>query len=124
VRLEVAEGVRSIVETVTFQGNTAIDSQTLRKAITTVAGDPYFDPQVSADADSLALLYLNRGYQEITVRSEPKAIGDGSKVDLQFSIHEGPQILIDHVLIVGNQRTRRDTILREVQLKSGQPLSQ
>ena len=28
------------------------------------------------------------------------------------------------MLIVGNQRTRRETILREVQLKSGQPLSQ
>ena len=54
----------------------------------------------------------------------PKAIGDGSKVELGFAIHEGPQILIDHVLIVGNQRTSRDTILREVQLKSGQPLSQ
>ncbi len=39
-------------------------------------------------------------------------------------IREGPQILIDHVLIVGNQRTSRDTIMREVQLKSGQPLSQ
>ena len=41
-----------------------------------------------------------------------------------FAIHEGPQILIDHVLIAGNQRTSRDTIFREVQLKSGQPLSQ
>jgi outer membrane protein insertion porin family len=124
VRLIVAEGVRSVIETVTFQGNTAIDSETLRKTITTMPGEPYFEPQISADADSLSLLYLNRGYQEITVRPEPKAIGDGSKVGLQFSIHEGPQILIDHVLIVGSQRTRRETILREVQLKSGQPLSQ
>ena len=54
----------------------------------------------------------------------PKAIGDGSQVELRFAIQEGPQILIDHVLVVGNERTRRETILREVQLKSGQPLSQ
>ena len=60
----------------------------------------------------------------MTVEPQPKAIGDGSKVELGFAIHEGPQILIDHVLIVGNQRTSRETILREVQLKSGQPLSQ
>ena len=87
-------------------------------------GQPYFEPQISGDADTIALLYLNRGYPEVTVEPAPKAIGDGSKVELGFAIHEGPQILIDHVLIVGNQRTSRDTILREVQLKSGQPLSQ
>ena len=95
-----------------------------RRAITTAPGQPYFEPQISSDADNIALLYLNRGYPEVTVEPAPKAIGDGSKVELGFAIHEGPQILIDHVLIVGNERTSRDTILREVQLKSGQPLSQ
>ncbi len=51
-------------------------------------------------------MYLNRGYPEVTVQPVPKGIGDGSKVELSFTIHEGPQILIDHVLIVGNQRTQ------------------
>jgi len=124
VQLHVAEGVRSIIRSVSFQGNTAIDTDTLRKAVATVPGQAYFQPQMSADADKLGQLYLNRGYQEIAVRPELKAIGDGSQVDLQFTIHEGPQILIDHVLIVGNDRTQRETIFREVQLKSGQPLSQ
>jgi outer membrane protein assembly complex protein YaeT len=109
---------------VNFQGNTAIDAETLRRAITTAAGQPYFEPQIASDADTIALLYLNRGYPEVTVEPAPKALGDGSKVELGFAIHEGPQILIDHVLIVGNERTSRDTIFREVQLKSGQPVSQ
>jgi outer membrane protein assembly complex protein YaeT len=124
VSLRVGEGVRSAIESVSFTGNTAVDAETLRRAIATAPGQPYFEPQITADADSIAVLYLNRGYPEITVRPDPKALGDGSKVELQFAIHEGPQILIDHVLIVGNDRTRRETILREVQLKSGQPLSQ
>jgi outer membrane protein insertion porin family len=124
VRLTVNEGVRSIIQSVSFQGNTAVDTDTLRKAVATVPGQAYFEPQIAADADNLGQLYLNRGYQEISVRPVPKAIGDGSQVDLQFTIQEGPQVLIDHVLIVGNDRTRRETIFREVQLKSGQPLSQ
>jgi outer membrane protein insertion porin family len=124
VRLDVAEGVRSVIDTVSFQGNTALDNDTLRRSVTTRAGQPYFEPQIAADADNLALLYLNRGYPEIAVLPQPKAIGDGSRVELRFAIHEGPQILIDHVLIIGNDRTRRETIFREVQLKSGQPLSQ
>ena len=124
VRLLIAEGVRSVIDSVNFQGNAAVDAAALRRAITSTPGQPYFEPQISGDADSIALLYLNRGYPEVTVEPAPKAIGDGSKVELVFAVHEGPQILIDHVLIVGNQRTSRDTIMREVQLKSGQPLSQ
>ena len=124
VSLNVAEGIRSVIGSVSFGGNTAIDTDTLRKAITTAIGQPYFEPQITADADKLALLYLNLGYQEISVLPAPNAIGDGSSVDLVFTIHEGPQILVDHVLLVGNDRTGRETILREVQLQSGQPLSQ
>ena len=124
VTLIIDEGVRSVIDAVTFQGNTAIDADTLRGAIKSAPGQPYVEPLISGDADSIALLYLNSGYPEVTVEPAPKAIGDGSKVELGFAIHEGPKILIDHVLIVGNQRTSRETILREVQLKSGQPLSQ
>jgi outer membrane protein assembly complex protein YaeT len=124
VRLDVLEGVRSVIESITFQGNAAVDTDTLRKAIATAPGQAYFEPQIAADADNLAILYLNRGYPEVTVQPQPRAVRNGSGVDLQFTIHEGPQILIDHVLIVGNDRTQRDTIVREVQLKSGQPLSQ
>ncbi len=124
VRLVIAEGVRSVVDSVNFQGNAAIDAETLRREITSAPGQPYFEPQISSDADKIALLYLNRGYPEVTVEPAPKAISDGAKVELGFAIHEGPQILIDHVLVVGNERTSRETILREVLLRSGQPLSQ
>ena len=124
VRLAIAEGVRSMIESVSFEGNTAISAETLRTTVKSSPGQPYFEPQISADSDSIALEYLNRGYPEVTVQPAPKGIDDGSKVEVNFTIHEGPQILIDHVLIVGNQRTSRETILREVQLKSGQPLSQ
>jgi outer membrane protein insertion porin family len=124
VRLAIAEGARSLIRSVTFEGNTDTDPETLRQSIKTAPGQPYFEPQIAADADKLALLYLNRGYQAITVQPDPRLAPDGASVDLRFVIHEGPQILIDHVLIVGNVRTRTETIAREVQLKSGQPLSQ
>jgi outer membrane protein insertion porin family len=124
VRLVITEGVRSVIDSVNFHGNGAIDVDTLRRAVTSAPGQPYFEPQISSDADNVALLYLNSGYPEVTVQPAPKAMGDGSKIELGFAIHEGPQVLIDHVLIVGNDRTSRDTILREVQLKSGQPVSQ
>jgi outer membrane protein assembly complex protein YaeT len=124
VRLVIAEGLKSMIDSVQFKGNTAVDNGTLRQIVDSMPGHAYFEPQLTADADTIALMYLNRGYQEVSVQPVPRATGDGSQVELTFAIQEGPQILVDHVLVVGNQRTRRETILREVQLKSGQPLSQ
>jgi outer membrane protein assembly factor BamA len=43
-------------------------------------------------------------------------------VDVRFDITEGPQAIVDHILVVGNVKTDSRVIEREVQLKTGQPL--
>ena len=40
------------------------------------------------------------------------------------TVREGPRIVVDHVLIVGNVRTSAATIERELRIKSGDPLSE
>jgi len=124
VTLVITEGVRSMVQSVAFDGNAEVSADVLRPIVTTRPGEPYVEPQISSDADNLAQFYLNRGYPEVSVLPNPRPTADRSNVDLHFVIHEGPQVFIDHVLIVGNTRTKTETIAREVQLKSGQPLSQ
>ena len=39
-----------------------------------------------------------------------------------FTVQEGPQSIVDHILIVGNVHTKPDVILRELQFKPGQPI--
>jgi outer membrane protein insertion porin family len=39
-----------------------------------------------------------------------------------FTVREGQRVSVDHVLIVGNQRTRTATIERELQFRAGEPL--
>ena len=53
---------------------------------------------------------------------KPEISRDGTRADLLFTVREGPQILIDHVIIVGNVRTSTGTIERELQLHAGDPL--
>ena len=48
---------------------------------------------------------------------------DGTRFTLRFVVSEGPQSLIDHVLIVGNVRTKTETIERAAGLEPGMPLS-
>ncbi len=39
-----------------------------------------------------------------------------------FTVSEGPRLFIDRILIVGNTRTKTETVERELQFKSGDPL--
>ena len=124
VRLVITEGVRSVIQSVAFDGNSAIGADVLRQSVTSTRGSRTWSRRFRQTRTPLAQLYLNRGYQEVSVQPNPRPTADRSGVDLHFVIHEGPQVFVDHVLIVGNTRTKTETIAREVQLKSGQPLSQ
>ena len=44
------------------------------------------------------------------------------RADIRFAIAEGQQVIVDHVIIMGNERTNTQTIERELLLKPGQPL--
>ncbi|HEX4347091.1 MAG TPA: BamA/TamA family outer membrane protein, partial [Vicinamibacterales bacterium] len=49
---------------------------------------------------------------------------DRSRANIVFTVQEGPRLIVDHILIVGNVRTKTETIQREVQFKPGDPLGQ
>ncbi|MBI3400285.1 MAG: BamA/TamA family outer membrane protein [Acidobacteria bacterium] len=119
VSLAITEGVRTVVDRVTFTGNTALDDAALRGRVGLQAGEPYQPPQRDADREAIQLAYLNLGYENATVEAVTTFSDDGTRVSVAFAIREGPQISIDHVLIVGNARTSTATIERELQVKPG-----
>ena len=86
------------------------------------SGRPYFEPTVVQDRDAILLEYRNRGFATATVDVSIQPSEDKSTVDLTFRIAEGPQTLVDHILIVGNVRTDPKVIQREIVLEPGRPL--
>jgi outer membrane protein assembly factor BamA len=88
----------------------------------TAPGAPYSQVQLAADRDSIDLDYRNRGYDSVVVEPTATPSESGSEADILVSISEGPQLLVDRIIIVGNTRTRTETIERELLLKSGGPL--
>jgi outer membrane protein assembly complex protein YaeT len=123
VRITLVEGVRTVVGTINFTGNIALSADILQSALTLRPGEPYYAPRLSTDLDAVVLHYLNRGYQSATADAKVDFSEDRTRADLTFAIVEGPQVFVDHILIVGNTRTRAETIQRELAVRSGQPLS-
>lgn len=118
----VQEGSRSLFGDVIITGNNAIATTELRPLVKINSGDAYFEPRVIEARDALTFEYLNRGFASATVMASPTASDDHTRVQLVFTVQEGPQTIVDHVMIVGNVRTDADVILRELQIKPGQPL--
>ena len=57
-----------------------------------------------------------------TVTFTPAFSEDRTRVDLTIAIEEGPQTIVDHVIVVGNRNTAEDVIRREIVLQPGAPL--
>jgi outer membrane protein insertion porin family len=123
VRIVVTEGARTIVGSVGIEGNRAIPDAQLRSRLRLQPGAPYFESLLAADRDVVAQAYQNLGYQNATVDAVANFSDDRTRVDPVFTVHEGPQIFVDHILIVGNVRTNAATIEQALNLKTGDPLS-
>ena len=125
--VEVFEGVPTALGTLRFEGNSAFDESALAEVmgfVGLVPGAAYFAPMVATGRAALQALYLNEGYESASVEVQPGFDERGTVADLAFVIVEGPQILVDHVLIVGNQQIDSSTIRQELAVRPGQPLGQ
>ena len=122
VRVAVREGVRTLVGSARIEGNASVASASLTPGLALRPGRPYDAAGLAVDRDSLELHYANLGYPSATVTTAPGISADGTRADVVYTVREGPRIFVDHVIIVGNVRTSRDTILHELQLKPGDPL--
>ncbi|HUR34617.1 MAG TPA: POTRA domain-containing protein, partial [Vicinamibacterales bacterium] len=122
IRIQVAENTRTIVNSVRIEGNESVAEMELASGLGLAAGQPFSVAQLALDRDAIELKYANLGYQNVTVDTRPGFSADGTRADVVFSVREGTRVFVDHVLIVGNARTRTTTIERALRFKKGDPL--
>ncbi len=123
VRFEVQEGQPTEVTGATVEGVTALEPSLLASQLALSAGRPFYRPQLAADRDTLLRTYRGLGYQNVSVISQLAFADDQRRVAITWTVTEGPQIVVDRVLIKGNVRTGIDLIRRELTVRSGSPLS-
>jgi outer membrane protein insertion porin family len=118
----ITEGPLIRIGTIAFEGNQAVPEQELRGVIQSSTGQPFFAQRSAADRDAVLLRYLNLGFPSANVTVDHRLAEDGTHVNLHFRIAEGARVLVDHILIVGNERTDAQVIRRELLLRPGEPL--
>ena len=121
-RIVIDEGEPTTIGSIAFDGNEDPTDADLRAAIQSRRDDACYDAHIAADRDAISLLYLNNGYEAVSVDVDVKPSADRKTADLVFTIREGPQIIVDHILVVGNRQIEASTIRREMALQEGEPL--
>jgi outer membrane protein assembly complex protein YaeT len=122
ITLNVDEGPRTTVRTVAFSGNTVISEAQLRGIVPVVAGSPYVATDVLEGRDVIALSYQNRGYMDVAVREEVALAEKDTVADVTYTVTEGSQAIIEHIIVTGNDKTKTETIVNELEFKEGEPL--
>jgi outer membrane protein insertion porin family len=122
VRFNVAEGPRTSISSIAFAGNEVLPDAELQALLPTAPGRPYSEADIVVARDRIDLEYRNRGYENVVVDPVVMLADGGTRADVRFDIAEGSQVLVDDVIIIGNQRTSTETIERELLLRPGQPL--
>ena len=123
IRILVNEGPRAVVEEISIDGNVNVPADILLTSIRSSKGEGFYQRQAEDDRDAILLSYANRGYPQASVMLDPQMSADKTRVNLRFTILEGPRILVDHILIVGNTRVSTETIERQLTIKAGMPLA-
>ena len=122
IRIQVTENLQTLVNSVRVDGNTAVDTTELLAGLALSPGQPFSAARLAADRDTIELKYANLGYQSVTIDSRPGLSADARRADVVFTVREGPRVFVDHLLIVGNTRTKTETIEGALQFKAGDPL--
>ena len=116
------EGPEYHVGSISLDGNEKLDRAQLLQTMSLKQGEVFSPYLLASDRAQIQAAYESRGYRYAAVEStiEHKA---GSLVDVRYAIVEGPQITTRHLLVAGNELTKRKLIDQQILVEPGAPLS-
>ena len=121
VTIPIVEGERRLVSTLAFEGIEAFDPRDLELPL---AADGPYHPRLVEDAlNRIRARYDREGYDAAQVSATLDWDEAGRRVDVLVRALEGPQTLVDRVIVRGNDRTDEEVIRKSISLRSGEPAS-
>jgi outer membrane protein insertion porin family len=149
--ITIVEGRRTMVGTVSFEGNTAFSSDELLKKVSLRPGLPFSELLLDEDRYRILSLYSNKGYlyakvevekklkypaenaspaervknEEKSAQPLPEKVAEKKPVngtaDIRFTITEDRPVTIGKIILRGNESSKDQTLLRELLIKPGGP---
>jgi len=129
LHISIVEGPRTIIRRVSFSDTSAVSAADLRKVMYLLEGKPAPADLNGFGADIYAMRDLLRDATYLEAKVIPEMTvsadtgGTGFWADILYHIDAGPPFTIRRVDLVGNEHTRDNLLLRELEVRPGDPLS-
>jgi outer membrane protein insertion porin family len=124
ITFTVTEGIPTRIAGVEIAGNKAISTATLEAKLPSLVGKNFSRARARNGVKELSQFYSQEGYYDAKVNfslvelTEDKKNATEEQVKVVYNIeNEGKKVFINRILINGNDMTKRDAILRAVNLR-------
>ena len=141
LRVPITEGERYRVDSISFEGNALVASESLRSLFRLKAGQWYSQKEIREGLNRAREIYGAAGYMEFTGFPDlrPRAPGqpgdrpdaltpanpdsgtadEAPVLDVVIRVTEGPQYFVNRIHFTGNTTTRDNVVRREMRLVEG-----
>ena len=119
VTLNIIEGDKWTIGDVTLTGNKIYSDNDIFSLVKTNKGDPYDAEDLFNERMDIASLYYDNGYIRSSVDFIEKRDYENHVIDYEIRISEGPQSIIEEVVITGLVNTKSYVLERELTIHAG-----
>ena len=117
ITIDIHEGIRTYVESVSLSGNGFFSGKTLGKLITLREGDPLLQKKMDESTQKILNYYSNNGFLDAQVQTDVKVLAESQMAFVNFVIREGSQYRIEDIQLNGLTITEPHVVTRELTFK-------
>jgi len=118
ITIQIHEGLRSVLNEITFTGNASFPEPVLWKAAGIQSDQVYSARLIDNAREALSSFYYANGYSDVHVDTHLDFDNTNDTVNVHFDLTEGPQYRIAWIVVAGNTHTAEKVITRTSKLKS------
>jgi len=108
---------------ITFEGNRIFSSEQLARLVTSKPGEIVNYTRLEMDLQRVADLYFENGYIFNSISRTPDKNYQTNELSYKIIILERGRAYIENIIIIGNEKTKTEVILREIPLEPGDVFS-
>ncbi len=123
LEIEIREGPRQRLVDFTFSGLEILDLDRVRASLPLKPGGPYHPVLLDDSLNIVRSLYEDQGFPSVTIIPRLDRNDERGLLDVHFEVDEGPQAVVDRLILRGQRRSKTDVVRRFVRLKEGEPVS-
>ena len=123
ITFEIQEGLLAQTREVKFSGNRHLASGFLQTKIPLKQHGPYSPHLAEQARQALLAAYNDAGFLQPRVTYNVSEPDSRNTYLVEFRTEEGPQSLVDDIIVLGNRHTRASVIQKRIRFKENEPVS-